>query len=262
MLELFHSVNSVCAQKVRVALNEKQLPYVDHTMTLRGDQFEPAYLKLNPNGVVPTLIHDGEPVVESSVILYYLDEAFPAHSLMPASPHARARTRMFNKLIDEYVHNACMIVTFATAFRPALLRVARDERNAQFAKSPIKRRSEIKRDVVDHGLDSAYVAEALAHHNKLLVWIDDAAKDGPFLAGDRFSIADAAVIPYVLRLELVRLTHMWDRLPNVASWWARVRERPSVQKEIFERMTDEDWSPFREFEPDPWLKVKEIIGAE
>src|SRR4051812_72317 len=59
MLELYHSVNSVCAQKVRVALEEKQLTYVDYTMTLRGDQFELSYLKLNPNGVVPTLVHDG-----------------------------------------------------------------------------------------------------------------------------------------------------------------------------------------------------------
>ena len=76
MLELYHSINSVCAQKVRIALHEKGLPATDHIMTLRGDQFEPAYLKLNPNGVVPTLIHDGELITESSLILYYIDDAF------------------------------------------------------------------------------------------------------------------------------------------------------------------------------------------
>ena len=59
LLELYHSINSVCAQKVRIALEEKGLTAKDHIMTLRGDQYEPAYLKLNPNGVVPTLIHDG-----------------------------------------------------------------------------------------------------------------------------------------------------------------------------------------------------------
>ena len=61
MLELYHSVNSVCAQKVRVALAEKGLEYREHLMTLRGDQFDAAYMKLNPNAVVPTLIHDGRP---------------------------------------------------------------------------------------------------------------------------------------------------------------------------------------------------------
>jgi len=118
VLELYHSVSSVCAQKVRVALAEKGLDYKNHLMTLRGDQFDPAYMKLNPNGVVPTLVHDGRVVIESSVILYYLDEAFPEPPLMPRDPLQRARVRMVNKLIDEYVHNSCTILTFATAFRP------------------------------------------------------------------------------------------------------------------------------------------------
>src|SRR5260370_37913453 len=70
MLELYHSINSVCAQKVRIALAEKGLSYKQHLMRLGGDQFDPAYMKLNPNAVVPTLLHDGQVVIESSVILY------------------------------------------------------------------------------------------------------------------------------------------------------------------------------------------------
>ena len=69
MLELYHSINSVCAQKVRIALEEKGQEAKDHILKLRGDQNEPAYLKLNPNGVVPTLIHDGQPIIKSSLIL-------------------------------------------------------------------------------------------------------------------------------------------------------------------------------------------------
>ena len=74
VVELYHNINSVCAQKVRIALKEKGQEAKDHILTLRGDQHEPAYLKLNPNGVVPTLIHDGEPIAESSLILYYIDD--------------------------------------------------------------------------------------------------------------------------------------------------------------------------------------------
>ena len=103
MLELYHSINSVCAQKVRIALEEKGRQAKDHIMTLRGDQYEPAYLKLNPNSVVPTLVHDGEPIVESSLILYYIDDAFPEPSLMPKEPYQRHGVRMYNKLINEYV---------------------------------------------------------------------------------------------------------------------------------------------------------------
>jgi glutathione S-transferase len=77
MLELYHNTNSVCAQKVRIALREKGQAATEHLLTLQGDQNHPSYLKLNPNGVVPTLVHDGKVVLESSLILYYLDEAFP-----------------------------------------------------------------------------------------------------------------------------------------------------------------------------------------
>src|ERR1700730_7292541 len=98
MLELYHSINSVCAQKGRIALAEKGLQATDHLMTLRGDQFDPAYMKLNSNAVVPTLIHDGNVIVESSVILYYLDEAFPEKPLMPHAHRRRPKVRMVNKL--------------------------------------------------------------------------------------------------------------------------------------------------------------------
>src|SRR5262249_62410529 len=83
VLELYHNINSVCAQKVRIALAEKDKKAQEHLLMLRGDQNEPNYLKLNPNGVVPTLVHDGTPIVESSLILYYLDELFPDPPLMP-----------------------------------------------------------------------------------------------------------------------------------------------------------------------------------
>lgn len=64
MLELYHSIYTVCAQKIRIELNEKGLEAKDYIMTLRGDQYVPAYLKLNPNGVVPTLIHDGRAIID------------------------------------------------------------------------------------------------------------------------------------------------------------------------------------------------------
>ena len=261
MLELYHSINSVCAQKVRIALEEKGLPTKDHIMTLRGDQYEPAYLKLNPNGVVPTLIHDGAPITESSLILYYIDDAFPDPPLMPKQPRQRHRVRMYNKLIDEYVHNSCTILTFATAFRPAFLQMTPEAWRAEIGKAPLKRRAEYKRSVIEHGLDSEFVAEALAHHRKLLSWMADSLKSGPYLAGESFSNADCAVVPYILRLELLKLGRMWDRYPSVAEWWARTRTRSSIKAAIFDRMTEADAAPFKNLAPDPWPKVQELLKA-
>jgi glutathione S-transferase len=261
MLELYHSINSVCAQKVRIALNEKGQDFEDHLLTLRGDQFDPAYLKLNPSGVVPTLIHDDQPIVESSLILYYIDEVFPQPAMMPKDPRGRFRVRMYNKLIDEYLHNSCMILTFATAFRPAFLKMPRETWQAEVNKSPLKRRAEYKRSVIEHGLESEFVTEAIAQHRKLLSWMADDLGHGPFLAGAAFSNADAAVIPYILRLELLKLSGLWAQYPAIADYWARMRNRPSVKSTIFDRMSEADWAPFRNLSPDPWPKVAELLKA-
>lgn len=261
MLELYHNINSVCAQKVRLALKEKGQEANEHLLTLRGDQNDPAYLKLNPNGVVPTLVHDGRVIVESSLILYYLDDVFPEPALMPKAPAARHRVRLYNKLIDEYVHNSCTILTFATAFRPNFLKMPREQWMAEINKAPLKRRAEYKRSVIEHGLDSEYAADAVAQHRKLLSWMAEDLKQGPYLAGDAFSLAECAVIPYILRLELLKLSGLWADYPAIADWWARMRERASVQAAIFDRMRDSDWAPFKNLAPDPWPKVQTLLRA-
>ena len=92
MLELYHNTMSSCAQKVRVGLAEKGLKWKSHHLNLRaGDQQNPAYLELNPKGVVPTLIHGDLVIRESNVILEYLDDAFPDPPLRPSDAFGRRR---------------------------------------------------------------------------------------------------------------------------------------------------------------------------
>jgi len=261
MLELYHSVNSVCAQKVRIVFAEKGLEWREHLMTLAGDQFDPAYMKLNPNGVVPTIVHDGKVVIESSVILYYLDDAFPDPPLMPRDPYARATVRLYNKLIDEYVHNSCAVLSFATAFRARLARMTPEARRAELSQSPLTKRTEFKLDVTDHGLDSRFVAEAVHYHDVMLTRMENSLANGPYLAGDAYSVAEAGVIPYIFRLEVLRLAKMWDRRPRVAAWWDRIRQRASTETAIQKRMTDADWAPFKNVDVDPWPKVKTLLAA-
>jgi glutathione S-transferase len=261
MLELYHNINSVCAQKVRIALTEKGQQVRDHLLSLHGDQNDPAYMKLNPNGVVPTLVHDGNVITESSLILYYIDEAFPGPPLMPKTPTARHRVHLYNKLIDEYVHNACTILTFATAFRPRFLKMPRHQWLAEINKTPLKRRAEYKRSVIEHGLDSEFVMDALGQHRKMISWMADDLEHATYLAGDAFTNADCAVIPYILRLELLKLGEMWRREPAVAAWWGRVRDRNSVKSAIFDRMREADWAPFENLAPDPWPKVEALLNA-
>ena len=82
-----------------------------------------------------------------------------------------------------------------------------------------------------------------------------------YLASNAFSNADCAVIPYILRLELIKLSGLWQQYPQVSEWWARVRSRPSVKMAIFDRMTEQNWALFRNLAPDPWPKVQALLTA-
>ncbi len=94
MLELYDAPQSTCSQKVRLTLAEKNLEFVEHKLKLfQNEQLKPEYLKLNPNGVVPTLVDGGAPIIDSSVIMEYLDEEYPKISLTPAGSKDRAKMR-------------------------------------------------------------------------------------------------------------------------------------------------------------------------
>ena len=77
----------------------------------------------------------------------------------------------------------------------------------------------------------------------------------------RGEMAAIAVIPYILRLELLKLDGMWAQYSAVADWWTRMRTRSSVKSTIFDRMEDKDWAPFKNLAPDPWPKVQELLKA-
>ncbi len=75
---LYNAPQSTCSQRVRFVLNAKGLRFEEKKLDLlAGDQLKSEYLALNPNGVVPTLDHDGAIVIDSSVIIEYLDEIAP-----------------------------------------------------------------------------------------------------------------------------------------------------------------------------------------
>ncbi|MPZ55235.1 MAG: glutathione S-transferase family protein [Rhizobiales bacterium] len=219
-MELYHNNMSVCAQKVRVVLAEKDLKPLEHHLNLRaGESHTPEYLKLNPKGVVPTLIDNGEPIIESTVICEYLDDVGPGPALRPDNPIKRAKMRKWTMIPDTGLHKACAMVTFAIAFR-------HQEQSKQLAAlGPADREARIERNRL--GLDAPGAAEAVMHHVQVL---DDMARQldkTPWLAGDQFSLADTAVLPYVIRLEQLMQSWLWEKGKRAAvgDWLARCKAR-------------------------------------
>src|SRR5258707_6846462 len=99
---LYNAPQSTCSQRVRFVLNAKKISFAEVKLDLlAGDQLKPDYLALSPNGVVPTLDHDGAIVIDSSVIIEYLDEVAPQKSFTPRDPVQRAMMRAHMRFIDE-----------------------------------------------------------------------------------------------------------------------------------------------------------------
>src|SRR4029453_8963652 len=97
---LYNAPQAPCSQRVLFVLNAKRLAFDDVKLDLlAGDQLKPDYLKLNPNGVVPTLDHDGNIVIDSSVIIEILDEVAPDERFSPREPVGRAHMRALMRFI-------------------------------------------------------------------------------------------------------------------------------------------------------------------
>jgi glutathione S-transferase len=262
MLYLYHGTTSVCAVKARLTLAEKGLDWQGEVLDLqRGDQLKPEYRKLNPNAVVPTLVHDDHVVIESTLIIAYLDEAFPEPPLMPRAPHLRALARLWMKKIDDYLHPACSTVTFAIAFRPIWLKRSKEELAAKLAAMPDEAYRERQRLSIEHGLDAPHVGAAVRAHDRYIGEMEEQLKQTPYLAGERYSLADVAATPYVTRADMLGMEALWRSRPQVADWYGRMRARPSYEPAILRWLTDVDRTRFNIPRDEIWAKVEGLLTA-
>lgn len=263
MLFLYHAGPSVCSIKVRLTLAAKDLDWDGKILNLqRGDQFQPDYRKVNPNAVVPTLIHDEHTIIESTIIIEYLEDAFPVPSLMPREAFARATARRWMKKIDDYLHGDCAALTFAVAFRRMLQQKTLEELEARFATIPNPGMRDRQREAVRLGLDAPHAKAALRNYDKFIDEMEEALAQSAYLAGDSYSLADAAVTPYVNRAAMLKMDKLWNKRPGVAAWLARMRERTSFERAINQFVTDHERKIFDIPADETWLKANAILGNE
>ena len=242
MLELLGGPTSTCCCKVHLTAFEKGEEIEDRVVNVHAhDNLTPEYIAMNRDGMVPTLLHDGMVFVESSVIMRYLDRRFPDPPLTPGDPVAAMRMDLLMKDLDEKYHSAIAFVSFSEASRDASgeLTEAAKIRLASFDAIPEPKRREHRRQSVMQGLLSDEGRCACGFLETMVKDIDAALALGPFLAGEQYSLADAALTPYVHRLWVLGCEELWtqDR-PRVGDWYDRIKARPSFD-EVFTRRVDE-----------------------
>lgn len=260
MLYLYHGTTSVCAIKVRLTLAEKALPWDGEVLALqKGDQFRPDYLKLNPNAVVPTLVRDGNVVIESTIIIEYLDETFSTTPLMPQDPYARSQVRLWLRRVDD-LHPYTGTLTAAVAFRHYFMRQTPDGRDAYVARVPDAAKRERLARIMKDGLAAPETADAAQRHDAFIGLMETALGRSSYIGGSAFSLADIAAIPYVNRCDVLGLARLWqDRRPRVTDWLARMRERPSFASAVTAWWDDDAKQRFDVPRDEVWAECARVL---
>jgi glutathione S-transferase len=233
MLELLNAPHSTCSQKVRICLNEKNLSFAERHINLAArEHLTPDYLALNPNGVVPTLIHDGNVIIDSSVICEYLDEVFPDPPLAPRDPVGRAHLREWLRYLEEVPTAAIRVPSFHMVLASRFAGQSDAEFVAKEADiRPI--RKNFYRRMGPHGFDAEEVAASLDELDRTLQRMEAALARGPWLMG-AYGLADIVVTPSIDRMADLGLGRDWpQRHPRVAAWWGRMQARPAFQKAYY-----------------------------
>ena len=270
MLELYHHGSSVCAAKVRFAMAQKgvvpdEMHYVD---ILKGEQFEPGYLKINPKAVVPSLVHDGNIINESTVICEYVNDAFEGPSLVPEDPLARVRVRLWEKAVDEQLHPACGELTFVCCHRHIVMRLGEEKLREFLGSTPDQSVTstwkERKKEIVRLGFEAPGIDRTIRLYDDYLSKMNEALERNEWLAGAVFSLADVGLTPYVNRLDMLSMSGMWTggRFPHVEDWFDRIKAMASFAPAFLDWCPEDLTNDLRTFGAQNWPDVKRIIGIK
>lgn len=235
VLEIYDYEFAICSAKVRMTLSERQVHWTRRRLDLgRFEQKTPAYLTLNPNGVVPTVIIDGGArLIEADIINQYIDASLLTPSLVPQNPLVAARLRLWLKEI-EGMHPSYGLILYSEAFITFWRMLPKSEVDECLGRFASKRHADQFRHIIDKGMDEARVSTAHKAFRSLLERADERLAKSRFLLGDDFTLADISLAPYVGSPLGAAFDHWQGRLRHVGRWFEEIRARPSFRAAILD----------------------------
>ena len=255
MLTVYEHNESVCCQKVRLTLEEKNIEHTTINISFEDrQQHTPEFLALNPKGCVPVIVHDGRKVTESTIITEYLDDAFPGPKLMPKEAYWRARRRLWARWIDDEMHIPHIsTISFNISFTEHL-----NYKEGVYDQGPRGKPPPF----FFVGLKSDAMLTSLKAYQRFLGEMDRALAENDWLAGPEFSLADIDVIPYVWRLHNLRLDGLWKQAPRIQAWLDRVSARPSFQRVIVDTALPDWIGSMSQNGERAWPVIKEMLELQ
>ena len=266
MIKIYDHNESVCCQKVRLTLAEKGVEFKNiHVAIEDGEQYNEAFLKLNPAGVVPVAVHKGNVITESTIINEYINEAFSGPQLMPTEPYWRAKKRSWSHLLDSEIHlphTTCLsfVVALRFVFLDSLNTPEKLAEHFANVKNPEIRL--MQKDAIEQGYKAPQFTLAVIAFDNMLEKMDRQLEQSPWLAGNTISLADLDVAPYIHRLESLKLSNMWTKYPKVSVWYENMKARPSWDVAIKQQHIDKWVELMSKTGEAAWAEVSNILNRK
>ena len=231
MYVLYHGWRSSASRRVRLCLAEKGLAFESKLIDLtKMEHHSPAFLKLNPNGVIPLLVlEDGRSLYESGTICEYIDETWPEPSLRPADAYGRAVMRNWIRHVDGLIGN---LIIFNWAH--SMAKVAAQWSDAELAEKLANVPSKERREAWLRTARKPYIEEERQEARTglkvgLVDRMEETLRHSRWLAGDSYSLADIGAVPFIKRLdeEIAPEEITPAKHPRVAAWWTAIQSRPA-----------------------------------
>ncbi len=226
-VHLYHFGLSQCSQRVRICLEEKGVPWVSHHLDLsKGEHISEDYRGINPNNVVPTLVHDGKVIIESTDIIEYIDQNFPGPAFTPTNAEDRDTMKMWLEESNA-LKSAIKILSHEFLFKV----MARKSPKELAKLKAVLHNQEL---VAFHeqfsskdGLPRAKIVGAIREFQQAFAKMDCYLADQQWLAGEQFSLADISWMGDVHRMMLMDFP--LDDYKQLQDWIKRVQSRPSYK---------------------------------
>lgn len=235
MLTLYHYDRSTAAQRVRLLLEEKSIPWKSVVVdTARGnvDELPDDYHRLNAKGLVPVIVDNGAALAESLVIMEYVEDAFPQPPFRPASPLARAKMRLWMRKVEDGIHVASRTIGVCVVNRHIYKAAGSAKIERYYAQMRDQVRKSNDQTNIESGLDSPLLPAAVKAFKRLFEEMDETLSKNAWLAGETYSLADMALVVYVRRLESFMMAPLWRDLRHLDAWYRRIAARPAYEKAV------------------------------
>lgn len=230
MLEVYTWEPNANSGKPLLMLKEKGVEFIHHYIDMgQREQHAPRYLELNPNGTVPTVVHDGLVLTESSPALEYLDAAFEANPLRPSDPYLRWRMRWWIRYMDL---NLCpSLAMFGGAGASTRMPAQPSEAiERQVEGIPMPERRRVWRLILSKQVPQAALAESNRRIGEGLERLERALAEHPYLAGPAYSLADVVAMVTLFAMPTTRPDDVNDgKTPHFMDWLRRCHARPGTR---------------------------------